>query len=154
MAVRVLQILFAMLTKCCWTRARRAGGAEGGEAGGKYRASFFVNVIFGIDGQAVTTPATPPSPVLLPSFLGPVRDSRAVVLKTIRVFDGLDGATSDLVSGVNVLHLVRDPRAVVRSQLLNFGMKKFREVLPNFENLEGIKDGRKKQTETRRAVGR
>ena len=43
---------------------------------------------------------------------------RAVAVKSIRLNEGLGGKDYD-VSGLKVLHLVRDPRAVVRSQQLH-----------------------------------
>lgn len=79
---------------------------------------------------------------------------RAVATKTIRMLDGVGDATNYDTSGVHVLHLVRDPRAVVRSQLKMRGLKGFMSVLPNAEELERIGDWRKRQRETRRAVGR
>lgn len=47
---------------------------------------------------------------------------RAVVLKSIRMQDSLS-APDWQASGLKLLHLVRDPRAVVRSELATFGLK-------------------------------
>ncbi|CAM9751780.1 unnamed protein product, partial [Ectocarpus sp. 12 AP-2014] len=44
------------------------------------------------------------------------KSSRAVVVKSIRLHDGLDGPEYD-TSGLHVLQLVRDPRGVVNSQM-------------------------------------
>lgn len=44
---------------------------------------------------------------------------RAVVVKSIRLKDGV-GAEKDLPPGALVLQLVRDPRAVTRSERKNF----------------------------------
>ena len=41
---------------------------------------------------------------------------RAVVVKTIRLYDGVPSPAHDS-SGVDIVHLVRDPRAVVQSQM-------------------------------------
>lgn len=41
---------------------------------------------------------------------------RAVVVKSVRLYDGLDGSEYD-TSGLHVLQLVRDPRGVVNSQM-------------------------------------
>lgn len=74
-----------------------------------------------------------------------------MAVKTIRLMDGVAGFDA---SGVHVLHLVRDPRAVVRSQLLMLGLSGFKEELPNFFQLKRMDDPDEQQTETRQAVGR
>eukprot|EP00904_Undaria_pinnatifida_P012062 jgi/Undpi1/7987/HiC_scaffold_24.g10459.m1 len=50
------------------------------------------------------------------------KKSKAVAIKSIRLRDELNGPDWD-ASGLKLLHLVRDPRAVVRSQLGTFGNK-------------------------------
>lgn len=42
---------------------------------------------------------------------------RAVVVKSVRLPEGI-GAEDELAPGTFVLHLVRDPRAVARSEIL------------------------------------
>ncbi|CAN0137659.1 unnamed protein product [Ectocarpus sp. 8 AP-2014] len=81
------------------------------------------------------------------------KESRAVAIKTIRLLDGVGDAEKYDTSGVNILQLVRDPRAVVRSQLRHWGLDRFSEALPNVRELKGMTDWRARQTESRRAVG-
>lgn len=52
--------------------------------------------------------STPPNPL-----------RRAVVVKAVRLPQGV-GAEDELAAGTIVLHLVRDPRAVTRSELEAF----------------------------------
>lgn len=80
--------------------------------------------------------------------------SRAVAAKTIRLLDGVGDAAAYQASGVRVLHLVRDPRAVVRSQLGQHDWKAFKSVLPNFQELQGMSSWSRRKTETGRSLGR
>eukprot|EP00752_Nemacystus_decipiens_P011801 g10470.t1 len=81
------------------------------------------------------------------------KTSRAVATKTIRLLDGVGDALKYDTTGMHVLQLVRDPRAVTRSQLIMRGLKGFKSVLPNARELESIDDWKERQKETRRAVG-
>ncbi|CAM9960046.1 unnamed protein product [Ectocarpus fasciculatus] len=87
------------------------------------------------------------------ALMNACKESRAVAVKTIRLLDGVGDAAKYDTSGVNILQLVRDPRAVVRSQLRHWGLDHFREALPNVRELKGMTDRRTRQTESRRAVG-
>lgn len=62
---------------------------------------------------------------------------RAVVLKLIRLRDGLSAPACE-ASGLKLLHLVRDPRAVVRSQLGTFGFKVAKKWDPLFDGWNSL----------------
>lgn len=128
---------------------------EGGQAveNAAHTYSICEQCLKTVDNSHTSTLHPPPPLPSFPVSSGPFATPRVVAVKTIRVLEGFDDATSYLASGAKVLHLVRDPRAVVRSQLLHFSTESFMEAIPNFQELRGIKDGRKRQTETRRALG-
>lgn len=114
--------------------------------------AYLRNAFFFVLRKGFASHGPPPPPFRSPSFSAVF--PRAVATKTIRLVDGVGDAAKYDTSGVHVLHLVRDPRAVTRSQLLMRGFKGFESVLPNAHELEGIGDWKKRQRETRRAVGR
>ncbi|CAN0191407.1 unnamed protein product [Scytosiphon promiscuus] len=81
------------------------------------------------------------------------RSSRGVVVKTIRAYDGVLRSPEHDTSGVHVLHLVRDPRGVVNSQMVQWNLDHFANILPNYEALRGIQDPDEQQVEAYRTLG-
>lgn len=66
-----------------------------------------------------------------------MRIIRAVVIKTIRADAGMVGLDGDDLSGLLVIHLVRDPRAVVHSQIKTFNVtNKYRNYFKAPEHTE------------------
>lgn len=63
----------------------------------------------------------PPCPDARPSLSNLFNVVRAVVVKTIRADTGVGGPNGD-ASGLLVVHLVRDPRAVINSQIKTFNV--------------------------------
>lgn len=75
------------------------------------------------------------------------------MVKAIRAYDGVVRSQGHDFSGVNVLHLVRDPRGVVNSQMVQWNLEHFADTLPDYGALKSIQDPNEQQTEAYRALG-
>lgn len=73
----------------------------------------YLSNVFGKCPEATTVHSRSPTTLFLRRHSMHIH--RAVAVKSIRLTEGLGGKDYD-ASGLKVLHLVRDPRAVVRSQ--------------------------------------
>lgn len=94
----------------------------------------------------------PPSLLACPCR-APPGSFRVVVAKTIRAYNGVVRSQGYDASKVDVLHLVRDPRGVVNSQMVQWNLDHFANILPNYSALKTIRDPEEQQTEAYRALG-